>query len=259
MPWAFLLFPCGRFPLGKGEGLPAGWSSPLRCGRFGKGAAGWRPLPAGKTKWCERRQSFCPLRGSAGNGGSSSARAPAFVRTRPALGWRFCGALSQRAPGKNMPTICSPCWQPAEKVIGSRTMWRGCCPPQSIPKGCSANAAGPAACKNPRPGGKPPAQCWRTLQDPGNLGTILRTAEALGVSQVCLLGECCDPLSPKALRASMGAVFRLSLWEEPQRERLCSQLPGGRIHPAGLCAGEGRLPRDRGGACPGEICGIYWK
>ena len=64
------------------------------------------------------------------------------------------------------------------------------------------------------------------LQDPGNLGTILRTAEALGIGRVVLLGDCCDPLSPKALRASMGAVFRLSLWEEPQRERLCSQLRG---------------------------------
>lgn len=49
------------------------------------------------------------------------------------------------------------------------------------------------------------------LQDPGNLGTVLRTAEALGVRRVFLAGEGCDPFSPKALRASMGAVFRLSL------------------------------------------------
>lgn len=47
------------------------------------------------------------------------------------------------------------------------------------------------------------------LQDPGNLGTILRTAEALGVFHVILLGEGCDPFSPKVLRASMGAVFRM--------------------------------------------------
>ena len=39
-----------------------------------------------------------------------------------------------------------------------------------------------------------------------------------------LLGECCDPLPPKALRASMGAAFRLGLWVEPSREKLCSQL-----------------------------------
>lgn len=62
------------------------------------------------------------------------------------------------------------------------------------------------------------------LQDPGNLGTILRTAEALGFQHVYLLGDCCDPLSPKALRASMGATFRVGLVVEPSREKLCGQL-----------------------------------
>jgi rRNA methylases len=46
------------------------------------------------------------------------------------------------------------------------------------------------------------------IQDPANLGTILRTAEAFGVNQVVLLGSRQDPCSPKVLRASMGAVFR---------------------------------------------------
>lgn len=62
------------------------------------------------------------------------------------------------------------------------------------------------------------------LQDPGNLGTILRTAEALGFQQVWLLGDCCDPLSPKALRASMGATFRVGIVVEPSREKLCGGL-----------------------------------
>lgn len=64
------------------------------------------------------------------------------------------------------------------------------------------------------------------IQDPGNLGTILRTAEALGRFQVFLLGNCCDPLSPKALRASMGAVFRLELSLESSPERLLTLLHG---------------------------------
>ncbi len=51
-----------------------------------------------------------------------------------------------------------------------------------------------------------------TLQDPGNLGTALRTAEALGIGSVLLAGECCDVYSPKVLRASMGAVFRLPIF-----------------------------------------------
>ncbi len=65
------------------------------------------------------------------------------------------------------------------------------------------------------------------LQDPGNLGTILRTAEALGVERVILLGDCCDPLSPKALRASMGAVFRLRIGLEADSQVLCSRLEQG--------------------------------
>ena len=47
------------------------------------------------------------------------------------------------------------------------------------------------------------------IQDPSNLGTILRTAEALGIDGVILSEDCCDIYSPKVLRGSMGAVFRL--------------------------------------------------
>ena len=49
------------------------------------------------------------------------------------------------------------------------------------------------------------------IQDPANLGSVLRTAEALGVSGVLFLGDCCDIYSPKALRSSMGAIFRLNI------------------------------------------------
>ncbi len=47
------------------------------------------------------------------------------------------------------------------------------------------------------------------VQDPNNMGTILRTAEAMSLSAVILCGNCCDPFSPKVLRGTMGAVFRL--------------------------------------------------
>lgn len=50
------------------------------------------------------------------------------------------------------------------------------------------------------------------LQDPSNLGTILRTAEALGFDGVILSNDCCDFYSPKVVRGSMGAVFRLPLF-----------------------------------------------
>ena len=51
------------------------------------------------------------------------------------------------------------------------------------------------------------------VQDPGNLGTIWRTADAFGVDGLILCGNCADPWSPKTVRATMGAVFRLPVYE----------------------------------------------
>lgn len=50
------------------------------------------------------------------------------------------------------------------------------------------------------------------IQDPANLGAMLRTAEAVGIKGVVLTGDCCDVFSPKALRAGMGAAFRLPVF-----------------------------------------------
>lgn len=49
------------------------------------------------------------------------------------------------------------------------------------------------------------------VQDPGNLGAIVRTADAAGASAVIILPGTCDPFMPKALRASAGSVFNLPL------------------------------------------------
>ena len=49
------------------------------------------------------------------------------------------------------------------------------------------------------------------VQDPGNVGTILRTADAAGLDGVLLGPECADVFSPKVLRATMGSVFRMGL------------------------------------------------
>lgn len=51
------------------------------------------------------------------------------------------------------------------------------------------------------------------LQDPGNVGTIWRTADALGADGLFLLNHCADPYGPKTVRAAMGASFRLPAWE----------------------------------------------
>ena len=46
------------------------------------------------------------------------------------------------------------------------------------------------------------------VQDPGNVGTVLRTASAFSIGAVVLTGECADLYSPKTVRATMGAIFR---------------------------------------------------
>ncbi len=62
------------------------------------------------------------------------------------------------------------------------------------------------------------------LHDPGNVGTVLRSAAAFGASCVALGPGTADPYSPKAVRASMGAIFSLPL----SRADL-DQLPGEKI------------------------------
>ena len=51
------------------------------------------------------------------------------------------------------------------------------------------------------------------VQDPGNVGTVWRTADAFGAAGMFLLPGCADPFSPKTVRATMGACFRLPVWE----------------------------------------------
>jgi len=47
----------------------------------------------------------------------------------------------------------------------------------------------------------------QSMRDPGNLGTVLRTGDAIGAGGVILIDDCCDPFSVEAVRASMGALF----------------------------------------------------
>jgi len=63
------------------------------------------------------------------------------------------------------------------------------------------------------------------VHDPGNVGTILRSAQAFGAASVALGPGTADPFSPHAVRASMGAVFAVAL----ARAESTPQLPGERI------------------------------
>ncbi|MFV0644682.1 MAG: TrmH family RNA methyltransferase [Sphingomonadaceae bacterium] len=51
----------------------------------------------------------------------------------------------------------------------------------------------------------------QAMRDPGNLGTMLRTADALGAGGLILIDDCADPFSSEAVRASMGAIFTRQL------------------------------------------------
>ena len=57
------------------------------------------------------------------------------------------------------------------------------------------------------------------VQDPGNVGTIIRTADAAGFDGVILSAQCADVFSPKVLRATMGSIFRMGI-------RVTDDLPG---------------------------------
>ena len=76
-----------------------------------------------------------------------------------------------------------------------------------------------------------PKGVWVVLEDmrdPGNLGTIIRTADAAGASGVILAGQSCDPFSPECVRATMGSIFGMPLVKLDQKEflDLCRGWPG---------------------------------
>ena len=77
---------------------------------------------------------------------------------------------------------------------------------------------------SPRPAG-PVCVYLHGLSDPGNVGAVLRAAHAFGASCVALGPNCADPWSPKAVRASMGAIFRVDV----ARVESIAELPGERI------------------------------
>jgi TrmH family RNA methyltransferase len=74
--------------------------------------------------------------------------------------------------------------------------------------------------------------CLWGVSDPGNVGTVLRGALAFGAACVALGPGCADPHSPKAVRASMGAIFEVKL----ARVSAVGELPGRRV---ALVAGAG--------------------
>jgi TrmH family RNA methyltransferase len=73
------------------------------------------------------------------------------------------------------------------------------------------------------------------IQDPGNVGTIIRTANAFFVDTVILTGACADLYNPKTVRATMGALFRQRIVEMDMRGLVALKSGGTKIYGAALC------------------------
>ncbi len=85
-------------------------------------------------------------------------------------------------------------------------------------------------------GENPPAVALEAIRDPGNLGTVIRTALSFGIRRIYMSADCADVFSPKVIRSSMGAVFGAELTvSENLPETLCElKKKGYRINAAAL-------------------------
>ena len=84
--------------------------------------------------------------------------------------------------------------------------------------------------------GSGPLLLLERIQDPGNLGTLFRTAEAAGAGGILMDRETVDPYSPKVLRATMGGIFRLPfrVAEDLRKEAEALRKQGYRLYAAHL-------------------------
>ena len=89
------------------------------------------------------------------------------------------------------------------------------------PQGIICIAQIPAFAGLPEPGEGHPVLALDRIADPGNLGTIFRSALWFGVGNILLGPDCVDPFSPKAVRASMGAIAHLQLHQSPHLLETC--------------------------------------
>ena len=82
------------------------------------------------------------------------------------------------------------------------------------------------------------------ISDPGNLGTMIRSAAALGANCVVASGDSCDVLNPKAVRATMGAIFRVPVVAEVELAAAVETLRSRGLQVVAAVARGGRAPWD---------------
>ena len=89
------------------------------------------------------------------------------------------------------------------------------------------------------------------LQDPGNLGTMIRTAAAVGLAGVILSGNCVDLYNPKTVRSAMGSMTKVRIYTEKDAARTLSVLEksGIKTYAAVVRGGSGVSETDFSGGC----------
>jgi TrmH family RNA methyltransferase len=78
------------------------------------------------------------------------------------------------------------------------------------------------------------------LQDPGNMGTLIRTADAVGAAAVILIEPCVDPFDPKTVRGSMGSLFNVPLVRTEDVQALFDRLRDQGLKAIGADAHQGQ-------------------
>mgnify|MGYP006266716113 CR=1 FL=1 len=155
-------------------------------------------------------------------------RLDTLVLSRPAMQRDHAGELADRARRAGARVVCVP-----ERLVGRITRKDN---PQAV-IGAFEQAGRRLDALSGRAAG-----LWIALhevRDPGNLGTILRTADCAGLGGVILTGACCDPYSVEAVRASMGSIFDMPFaeagfdalddWRKRQGARLVAASMNGNV------------------------------
>lgn len=151
------------------------------------------------------------LRGSPGNGAVYGAGRHASIRRR----WKRCSAACEQA---------AEITEPLAGYIGDTATPQGIFGIAGIPAGMRPLDNDGVFAKINKNGRY---IALEDVQDPVNLGTVIRTAEALGLDGMLLSSGCCDLLSPKVLRGSMGGVFRLPFFLPADFRETISRLGAG--------------------------------
>ena len=178
-----------------------------------------RRSPASPTRWSSRRARFA-TRSTGARGAVPRRRAADPDRgARGGRAARDCCSSATAAPSAARRLI-----EATEAAGGEAIETSAGHPPQDHRQGQSADGDRRLSRVRHRPGRASTASAapiWivaQALRDPGNLGTILRTGDAVGAGGLILIDDCVDPFSVEAVRARMGALFTQRIatarWDE---------------------------------------------